>query len=153
MERRIDGGDGGEDEDADNSPTDVERVCGVEPECTLEAPVRDLMKLIFNEDNMKVTMANLGYNVNERPLGELTPDTIKLGYKHLKVLSALVRDEPRAQRKHGLAHPEAVERMSNVYYSLIPHGFRRGKLPIIDDEATLLAEMQLLESLSGMKSA
>ena len=85
VERRSEGDDGSEEEDADNLPEDVERMCGVEPECTLETKVRDPMEVTFNEANMRTTMAQLNYNANKRPLGELATSTIKRGFEHLKL--------------------------------------------------------------------
>ena len=127
VERRSEGDDGSEEEDADNLPEDVERMCGVEPECTLETKVRDLMEVTFNEANMRTTMAQLNYNANKRPL-----------------------EHHQARLR---ACEAAAKELTNMYYSVIPHDFGWRMAPIIGNEGILQHKIQLLESLSGMKIA
>lgn len=47
----------------------------------------------------------------------------------------------------------AIENLSNLYFSLIPHDFGRKRAPVITTEALLRTEIDLLESLSDMKVA
>ena len=43
---------------------------------------------------------------------------------------------------------DAVNEISNSYYSLIPHNFGRTRPTVIRDEALLKKEIELLESLT-----
>jgi poly [ADP-ribose] polymerase len=143
--------------DSDEEDDDVDAGAGVDidqeddskpapAECTLEAPVQELMKLIFNQSYFDATMTALNYDANKLPLGKLSKGTIARGFQALKDLSILL-DNPdpniRAQ----------AETLSNLFYSVIPHAFGRNRPPVINTIAVLKKEIELLESLSDMKDA
>jgi poly [ADP-ribose] polymerase len=115
-------------------------------ECTLDAPTADLMQLIFNQQYMNATMSALNYDANKLPLGKLSKATIGRGFQALKDMSVLLDNTDSDSR-------EEVERLSNLYFSVIPHAFGRVRPPVIRDLATLKKEIELLESLSDMKDA
>lgn len=115
-------------------------------QCTLEPPVQNLMKLIFNQSYFDATMTSLNYDANKLPLGKLSKATIARGFQALKDLSVLL-DNTDANSINE------VENLSDRYYSLIPHAFGRARPPIIRDNNLLKKEIELLESLSDMKDA
>lgn len=115
-------------------------------ECTLEPPVANLMKLIFNQSYFDATMTALNYDANKLPLGKLSKGTIARGFQALKDLSVLLDNTDAESR-------EEIERLSNLFYSVIPHAFGRDRPPVIRDNALLKREIELLESLSDMKEA
>ncbi|KAL6707497.1 hypothetical protein ACN47E_004067 [Coniothyrium glycines] len=115
-------------------------------ESTLEAPVQELMKLIFNQSYFDATMTALNYDANKLPLGKLSKGTIARGFQALKDLSVLL-DNTDAQSR------AQIETLSNQYYSVIPHAFGRNRPPVIRDNDALKKEIELLESLSDMKEA
>ncbi|KAI1209496.1 PARP-domain-containing protein [Annulohypoxylon truncatum] len=119
----------------------------------LAKPVQELMKLIFNQHFFAATMAELNYNSTKLPLGQLSKWTITRGYEALTNLSALLNNPCLATTQHHTTFDSAVEELSNLYFSLIPHVFGRNKPPIIKDLALLKKEIELLESLSDMKDA
>lgn len=83
-------------------------------------------------------MADLNYDVDKLPLGKLSKGTITRGYQALKDLSVLMNDPSLAQSQYGTSYNEAVEQLSNGYFSTIPHNFgRSGRLPVIQDQARL----------------
>ncbi len=123
------------------------------PTCTLPLPVQNLMELIFNKQYFAATMSDLNYDANKLPLGKLSKSTISRGFQALKDLSALIDDPSLAQPTYNLGYASAVERLSNLYYSVIPHAFGRNRPPIIGDYIRLRKEVDLLESLSDMKDA
>lgn len=123
------------------------------PKCTLEKPVQDLVELIFNQTYFQNTMANLNYDADKLPLGKLGKNTILRGFQQLKDLAALLDDPNLATSKWQMPYSQAVEHLSNTYYSLIPHNFRRNRPPVIGDNTLLKKEVELLESLSDMKAA
>ena len=122
-------------------------------ECTLLPPVQKLMELIFNKKLFAATMTSLNYDANKLPLGKLSKTTISRGFQTLKDLSALFDDPSTAVATHGYAYDAAVERLSNLFYSVIPHAFGRNRPPILQTFAMLKKEIELLESLSDMKDA
>lgn len=115
-------------------------------ECTLDAPTQDLMKLIFNQQYFDATMTALNYDANKLPLGKLSKATIARGFQALKDLSTLLDNTDATSRAE-------VERLSNQYFSVIPHAFGRNRPPVIRDNDALKKEIELLESLSDMKEA
>ena len=121
--------------------------------CTLDAPVKSLMELIFNQQYIQETMADMNYDAQKLPLGRLSKATITRGYQALKDLSALFNDQSLAQSEHGMSYGQAVETLSNQYYSFIPHAFGRNRPPVIQDHAGLKKEVELLQSLTDLKDA
>lgn len=115
-------------------------------ECTLEPPVQNLMKLIFNQSYFDATMADLNYDANKLPLGKLSKGTIARGFQALKDLSVILD-------KTDAASLAEAEELSNRFYSVIPHAFGRNRPPIIRTNDQLKKEIELLESLSDMKDA
>jgi poly [ADP-ribose] polymerase len=140
--------DEGDDADADagadgDNETKVKREVA---KCTLEPPVQNLMKLIFNQSYFDATMNDLNYDANKLPLGKLSKGTIARGFQALKDLSVLL-DETDADSR------AEIERLSNLYFSVIPHSFGFRRPPVIRDNDLLKKEIELLESLSDMKDA
>ena len=132
-----------EDEDDDHKPL----------ECTLEQPIQDLMGLIFNQQYFQAAMNALNYDANKMPLGKLSKATITRGFQQLKDLAALMDDPTLATSRWQMPLGEAMQHLSNTFYSFIPHDFGRNRPPVISDDSMLKKEIELLESLSGMKEA
>ncbi|KAK1778689.1 PARP-domain-containing protein [Copromyces sp. CBS 386.78] len=122
------------------------------PKCTLAPPVAKLMELIFNQQLMDNTMTALKYDARKLPLGKLSKATITRGFQALKNLSELFTDPSKAS-DYGLPYQQAVEHLSNTYYSVIPHAFGRDRPPVIATDQQLKQEIELLENLSDMKEA
>ncbi|KAL8306443.1 hypothetical protein RB597_003037 [Gaeumannomyces tritici] len=145
-----------DDEDevmADDDDDDEAKDKWIPPTCSLEEPVQDLMKLIFNKQYFAAAMSELNYDANKLPLGKLSKSTISRGFQALKDLSALLDDPSQAQADYGMDADSAIEHLSNSYYSVIPHAFGRDRPPVICEESLLKKEVELLESLSDMKDA
>lgn len=123
------------------------------PKSTLLPAVQELVQLIFNKSNFDNTMAALKYDANKLPLGKLSKATITRGFQALKDLAAVIDDNSLAQDVYGKAFHAAVEDLSNSYYSVIPHAFGRNRPPVIANVDAVKREIELLESLSGMKDA
>ncbi|KAK4444630.1 poly-ribose polymerase [Podospora aff. communis PSN243] len=138
-------------EEADDAK-DKKAAGWVAPKSTLHDEVQDLMKLIFNQQFFSAAMQALHYDANKLPLGKLSKATISRGFQALKDLSALLDDHSLAVN-YGVPYEEAVEHLSNSYYSLIPHAFGRNRPPIINTSPMMKLEIELLESLSDMKDA
>ncbi|SPO04345.1 related to NAD+ ADP-ribosyltransferase [Cephalotrichum gorgonifer] len=147
-----------DDEDAADDKGDVEKEEDVDagpvitPKCTLDAPVRELVELIFNQKFFNNTMASFNYDANKLPLGKLGKMTITRGFQALKDLGAILID-PSAASAHNMSAAAAIEHFSNLYFTVIPHSFGRNRPPIINSPAQLKKEVEMLESLSDMKYA
>ncbi|KAM7187105.1 poly-ribose polymerase [Rhypophila sp. PSN 637] len=140
-------------EDDDEAEDKLEKAAGwTPPKCTLHPAVQDLMALIFNQQFFAATMTSFKYDAKKLPLGKLSKATITGGFQALKDLAALLDDHSLASN-YGKPYHEAVELLSNAFYSLIPHSFGRNRPPIINTTPMLKTEVELLESLSDMKDA
>jgi poly [ADP-ribose] polymerase len=123
------------------------------PICTLDPTVSELMQLIFNQQHFQQAMSSLKYDATKLPLANLDKATIAKGFQCLKELAALFDDPSLASTIYLTTKVIATERLSNGYYSLIPHTFGRKAPPIIRDDAMLIKELDLLGTLSDMKDA
>ncbi|KAB5511580.1 poly polymerase catalytic domain-containing protein [Coniochaeta sp. 2T2.1] len=153
LERSYDDSDD-EDNPHDGGPATTQTIeTKPPPPSTLEPATQDLMKLIFNQDFFNEAMKEMNYDVNKLPLGKLSKTTINRGYQALKDLSEVLDDPALAQTRYDTHLAAAAEQLSNAYYSLIPHAFGRNRPPVINSNAMLKREIELLESLSDMKDA
>ncbi|GAW12306.1 hypothetical protein ANO14919_016710 [Xylariales sp. No.14919] len=143
--------DSDDDDGADEVKTEVKQEN--EPESTLSKPVQALMQLIFNQEYFTNAMADLNYDSAKLPLGKLSKVTISRGFQALKDLSDLLDDQSLASSKYGTSFPQAAEQLSNLFFTIIPHAFGRNRPPVIQSEALLKKEIELLESLGDMKDA
>ena len=87
-------------------------------------------------------MSALNYDANKLPLGKLSKGTIARGFQALKELSVLLDNTDAASRAE-------VERLSNHYFSVIPHAFGRQRPPVIRDNTALKREIELLDDLAA----
>ena len=111
------------------------------------------MELIWNQKYIEETMADMNYDAEKLPLGKLSKGTITRGYQALKDLAALFDDATLAQSEHNDTYNNAVENLSNQYYSFIPHAFGRNRPPVIREHDRLKKEVELLQSLTDLKEA
>lgn len=141
-----------DEEEAEDTKGKSKAAGWVPPKSTLHDEVQKLMTLIFNQQFFAAAMTALNYDANKLPLGKLSKATITRGFQALKDLSALIDDQSLAS-SYGVPYLEAVENLSNSFYSLIPHAFGRNRPPIIQTQPMVKQEIELLESLSDMKDA
>jgi hypothetical protein len=153
VEKSYDAESDEEDEAEDTAAKEKKGPPREPPKSTLLPAVQELVQLIFNKSNFDNTMAALKYDANKLPLGKLSKATITRGFQALKDLAAVIDDNSIAQDLYGKAFNAAIEDLSNSYYSVIPHAFGRNRPPVIYDVEAVKREIELLESLSGMKDA
>ncbi|KAI0478016.1 poly polymerase catalytic domain-containing protein [Xylaria cf. heliscus] len=142
-----------EDDEEDEGKIKAEVNEEDEPESTLSHPVQDLMKLIFNQEYFTNAMTDLNYDSAKLPLGKLSKATISRGFQALKDLSSLLDDPSLATSQYGTSFSNAAEQLSNAFFTIIPHAFGRNRPPVIQTQAALKKEIELLESLGDMKDA
>lgn len=98
-------------------------------------------------------MESLNYDANKLPLGRLSKHTIMRGFQALKDLSTLLNNLSLAQSEYQTSPQGAIEHLSNLYYSYIPHSFGRTRPPVISSDHMIKREIELMESLSELKNA
>ena len=95
-------------------------------------------------------MAAMSYDADKLPLGKLSKRAPKSGFEALKELAELLADPNLADEVHNMSYGQVVLEISNSYYSTIPHSFGRRRPPVINNDALLRKEIDLLELLSDM---
>ncbi|KAL4775362.1 poly polymerase catalytic domain-containing protein [Aspergillus nidulans var. acristatus] len=137
-----------EDEKADNKlvkqPSNI-------PASKLPAPVQNVISFIFNQKYFLETMAQMSYDANKLPLGKLSKRTLMAGYETLKELAELAATPSMAMFKYGMQLRPAMEQLSNRYFTTIPHVFGRNRPPVLDNQAYIKKEIELLETLTDME--
>lgn len=96
---------------------------------------------------MNNQMKKIGYNVKKMPLGKLSKENIKKGYDLLKQLYA--------ELEKGGKNTQAIEDLTNDFYSYIPHdfGFQKMSNFKLDTLKKVKEKLEMLESLSEIKIA
>lgn len=98
-------------------------------------------------------MASLSYDSNKLPLGKLSKEVISRGYQTLKDIGEVIEQKPGFLQKfaeHGNHRALILSRLSNRYYTVIPHSFGRNTPPVIDTGPKLKQEIELIENLGDM---
>ncbi|KAL4907987.1 hypothetical protein BDW74DRAFT_148354 [Aspergillus multicolor] len=137
-----------EDEKVDNKL--VKQPSSIPPS-KLAAPIQNLISFIFNQKFFLETMAQMSYDANKLPLGKLSKRTLMAGYETLKELAELATTPSLAVSKYGMQLRPAMEQLSNRYFTTIPHIFGRNRPPVLDNQAYIKKEVELLETLTDME--
>lgn len=112
----------------------------------LPAPVEKLMNFIFDNQHIATTLKHLEYDPTRMPLGQLSQKTLLRGYSVLQELATLI-----GNLGHG-GNNAQVQDLSNQYYTLIPHVFRRNVAPPVLNEFHMIKrEIELLETLTDLR--
>ena len=122
-----------------------------EPKTRLSPEVQELMGFLFNAGNMRNSMASQNYNFNKLPLGKLSKSTLEKGYLALKELGEVITDPKLAKKLYKGALEDVYSDLTSKYYSVIPHDFGRARPTVINSEAQLKAELDLVETLGNMQ--
>ncbi|KAJ5140864.1 hypothetical protein N7448_004272 [Penicillium atrosanguineum] len=119
----------------------------------LSKPLQNLMSFIFNSDHINSALASMSYDAKKLPLGKLSDRTLKNGFTILKELSELIADPNLAGSNYETDYATATEHLSNQYFTTIPHVFGRNRPPVINSDAQIKKEVELLEALTDMDVA
>lgn len=111
----------------------------------LEKPIQDLIKLIFDEANMKKVMAEFEIDVDQMPLGKLSKKQIQKAYSVLTDLQELLKNK----------NVDTVNLLdaSNKFYNLIPHNFGVSGPKVLDTPEEIHSKCEMLDALLEMEIA
>lgn len=110
----------------------------------LDKPLQDLIKLIFDVDNMNKTMLQFELDTEKMPLGKLSQRQLLSAYTVLSKLSELVTE--------GASSSEFIG-PTNEFYSIIPHSFGIEKPPLIDTDEVIKKKIEMIDSLMEIEVA
>jgi len=112
---------------------------------SLDNPLRELLKLIFDRTMMKESLKRMEVDLNKMPLGKISKRQIKQGYSVLTQIEDALKDKD-VSRIH-------LADLSTRFFTLIPHDFQEKAPPLIDDLETVQKKIKLLETLMDVSIA
>ncbi|XP_058037675.1 poly [ADP-ribose] polymerase 2 isoform X2 [Ahaetulla prasina] len=112
------------------------------PVSKLDQRVQALIELICNIRTMEDMVIEMKYDTKRSPLGKLTAEQIKAGYRSLQKVEACLK-----QNETGSVLLEAC----NEFYTRIPHNFGVKTPPLINTLKELQEKAQLLEALGEIR--
>lgn len=110
----------------------------------LSVPVQDLIKLIFDVEQMKKTLLEFELDTEKMPLGRLSKKQLQKAYAVLTELAGYVTSQ---------AENEKFIDASNRFYTLVPHSFGTEMPPILDKLDAITEKIQMLDSLIEIELA
>ena len=119
---------------------------------------------------MESHMREIGYDTTRAPLGKMKKETVLKGYEVLKQLSVVIMGATDASssgsgasggasggggssgRSLSGSDREAIEALTNSFYSVIPHASPRNvKLPLISTPQLLKQKIEMVEALGEIE--
>lgn len=110
----------------------------------LPPPVLDLIKLIFDVEEMKKTMMELELDTEKMPLGRLSKKQLQKAYAVLTELSGYVTSN---------ASNDRFIDASNRFYTLVPHSFGTEMPPLLDTLEAITEKINMLDNLIEIELA
>lgn len=111
----------------------------------LKEPIQDLMRLIFDVNEMKKVMLEFELDMDKMPLGKLSKKQIEKAYSVLTELQDIMKK----------SNPERLTLIeaSNKFYTLIPHNFGISGPKILDNPDEIKNKCDMLDALLEMEIA
>ncbi|CAD5230121.1 unnamed protein product [Bursaphelenchus okinawaensis] len=106
--------------------------------CTLDPKVKSVIDLISDLKAMEKHLKRLNFDTNRTPLGCITKEQIKIGYKLLSQIEKKINTKTFATEFHALV---------SDYYTKIPHCFGMAQPPSLREFEDIKDELSLLEAL------
>lgn len=108
------------------------------PESKLDKRVQRLLAFINDRTLMERSVTQVGYDIQKLPLGQLSDETVKDGYKSLRQIENILMKIGKKQSTTKKEMPKLKE-LTNQFYTSIPHNFGMSKMHnfIIDNEDML----------------
>lgn len=116
----------------------------------LHPRVQKLISLIFDKEMMKNTLKALNVDIKKMPLGKISKNQIKEGYKALTEIQDILEDASKNKTEPNMLK---IKDASNRFYTLIPHDFGRQQPPLIDSIEVVKGKIQLMDTLVDLEVA
>ncbi|EZA56984.1 Poly [ADP-ribose] polymerase [Ooceraea biroi] len=111
----------------------------------LQKPIQDLMRLIFDVNEMKKVMLEFEIDMDKMPLGKLSQKQIEKAYAVLTELQEILK-------KSSVDRTTLID-ASNRFYTLIPHNFGVSGPKILETSEEIKAKCDMLDALLEMEIA
>ena len=76
--------------------------------------------MIFDLDLIEKSVVEVGYDVKKLPLGTLSKETVKEGYRYLREIEKILKKKGKGGASGESA---ALAELTNMFYTFIPHNF------------------------------
>lgn len=106
--------------------------------------VEELMKLLFNVQNMKRALQEFQLDLDKMPLGKLSKKQLQEAYSTLYMLESYTRADNAQAQLVGL---------SNKFFTLVPHNFGLRTAPVLDTLAKIQEKSEMIDSLLDIEEA
>lgn len=113
--------------------------------CDLPEPVQKLIIRIFDVKIMKETLLEFELDTEKMPLGKLSKNQIKSGYKVLSELIGYI--------EKGSASQSKIVDATNRFFTLIPHDFGVNNAPLLDNIEIIKTKTAMLDNLLEIEIA
>ncbi|KAK5642118.1 hypothetical protein RI129_008285 [Pyrocoelia pectoralis] len=110
----------------------------------LKKGVQELIKLIFNVNNMKKVMLEFELDTEKMPLGKLSKSQLQSAYKVLAELQQLVESNAAEARFIDAC---------NRFYTFVPHSFGTDNPPLINDLELIKKKIEMVDNLMELEVA
>ena len=114
------------------------------PPSNLDKKLQDLIELLCNVKDMEEAVLEMKYDAKKAPLGKLTKQQIKNGYKALQKIEQCI-----SNNKMG----DELIKACDAFYTRVPHSFGMQRLPVIRTKQELKQKIELLETLGDIEIA
>ncbi|KXS20623.1 PARP-domain-containing protein [Gonapodya prolifera JEL478] len=123
----------------ESKPSETQKITAdVVAGSTLENPVADLIAMLFDVERMKQTMQSFEIDMSKMPLGKYS--VLHFGTTSFRSTNT---DTP------GLR--SSFTRVSNIFYSTIPHDFGTASPPLLDDQDLIQEKLTMLDTLRDIE--
>ncbi|CAF2823534.1 unnamed protein product [Rotaria sp. Silwood2] len=112
----------------------------------LENSVQELIKMIFNVENMQQALLSFDIDLNKMPLGKLSKNQLDKAYQILSELQTLITSGVTTSKT-------AIIDASNRFYTLIPHACGLGSLPLLDNVELIKTKTEMIDNLREIEIA
>ena len=135
-----------DEDEVDEGPAPKKKKIGdlVIMESELDKKVQDLIEMICDKKLMEETLKALKFDVDKAPLGKLTAEQIKSGYKALSKIADLINNQGKGSKM-------SLSEVCNEFYTRIPHYFGMRRPDLIDSIETVKEKIELLDVLNDIQ--
>ncbi|XP_065561172.1 poly [ADP-ribose] polymerase 1-like isoform X2 [Artemia franciscana] len=130
----------------------IEKMSVEASKSSLPKPVKELICLLFDIDNMKKQMAEFELDLTKMPLGKLSRKQIEQAYSVLKEVEELLKNKEGDAESSNKGNAKFID-ASNRFFTLIPHDFGLNQPPLLDNHEIVKSKLEMLDSLMEIEVA
>ncbi|KAL7677668.1 hypothetical protein ACOME3_003908 [Neoechinorhynchus agilis] len=114
-------------------------------ESSLEKSLQKLVRLIFDIEAMNKTLLQFEVDLSKMPLGKISKNRIRKAFEVLSELQELINGGDRSSTR--------VLDATTRFFTLVPHDFGLGRIPLLDDGSKIKAKSDMLSNMMEIEIA